>query len=260
MILRLICLTIKVESTQKKISSLLNSICSRWKEEREKEAWWPTLKSFVSAFGDFLRDSTPARRRQRYGDIDYDWDHRVDTTGATVGWRERLLGSLHSPYQPTEAALFHEMLTSLKINFRDFTFIDLGSGKGRTLLMASDYPFRRILGVELLPQLHAVAQSNIAAYKKDSQLCFELESICADARDFEFPTGPTVLYLFNPLPVSGLDTILENMKQSLHKVPRPLYVLYHNPEHETLFAKYRYLQKTGGTHQYSLYVAIPPFS
>jgi len=236
------------------------SVLQWWKENTAHHGFLPTCRQFAVASLIFLRDSTPARRRQRYGDVDYDWDHRVDTTRATVGWQDRLLGTLYSPYQPTESGLFHEMLTSLKIDFREFTFIDLGSGKGRTMLMASDYPFRHILGIELLPQLNAVAQKNIAVYKKDSKLCSDLESICADARDFEFPTGPTVLYLFNPLPASGLNTVLENMKQSLQKVPRPLYVLYHNPEHETLFVKYPYLQKTGGTHQYSLYVAIPPFS
>ena len=152
------------------------------------------------------------------------------------------------------------MLDNLKVNFREFTFIDLGSGKGRTLLMASDYPFCHILGVELLPQLHAIAQSNIASYKKDSQLCFALKSICADARDFAFPAEPTVLYLYNPLPAFGLGIVLENMKQSLQDFPRPLYVLYHNPEHEHLLAKCSFLQKAGGTHQYALYVAITPFS
>lgn len=96
----------------------------------------------LSLLREFALDSLPSRRRQRYGDVDYDWDFRVDTTSANVGWRDRLLGMLHSPYQPTDPALFHEMLDSLKIDFRDFTFIDIGSGKGRTLLMASDYPFR----------------------------------------------------------------------------------------------------------------------
>ena len=76
----------------------------------------------------------------------YDWDYRVDTTSATVGWRERLLGQFHSAYQPTEPALFKEMMAILKIDFQEFTFIDMGSGKGRVLLMAADYPFRRILG------------------------------------------------------------------------------------------------------------------
>ncbi len=218
------------------------------------------MQQLSTSLWGFLRDSTPSRRRQRYGDVDYDWDHRVDTTGATIGWRERLLGTLHSPYQPTEATLFREMLDGLKINFHEFTFIDLGSGKGRTLLMASDYPFHSILGVELLPSLHAIAQNNIAAYKKDSQVCFALKSICEDARDFEFPTEPIVLYLFNPLPASGLGIVLENLKPSLQKSTRPLYVLYHNPEHEHLLEQCSYLKKIGGTHQYSLYVAIPSFS
>src|SRR5271168_5004167 len=107
----------------------------------------------------FLRESTPERRRQRYGDMEYDWEHRVDTTSGTVGWRARLQGSFHSPYQPTDPALFHEMMAQLRIlserfDFESFIFVDLGSGKGRTLLMASDYPFKKITGVELLSELN----------------------------------------------------------------------------------------------------------
>ncbi len=113
-------------------------------------------RQLLAALWEFVRDSTPERLRQRYGDADYDWEHRVNTTSAAVGWRDRLLGVFHSPYQPTESALFHEMLDALSqqshSDFHDFVFIDLGSGKGRTLLMASDYPFRRIVGVELLPR------------------------------------------------------------------------------------------------------------
>src|SRR5882672_6400507 len=161
--------------------SLIGTIRQWWRKEAKSNGFTLALRHLFAGLWLFTRDSTPARRRQRYGDVDYDWDQRVDTTGATVGWRERLLGKLHSPYQPTDATLFREMLDNLKIDFREFTFIDLGSGKGRTLLMASDCPFRRILGVELLPPLHTIAQNNIVDYKKDSQLCFELQSICADA-------------------------------------------------------------------------------
>jgi len=121
-----------------------------------------------------VRESTPERRRQRYGDMEYDWEHRVNTTSGTVGGRERLLGLLHSAYQPTDPALFREMMASLPIELDTFTFVDLGSGKGRTLLMASEYPFRRIVGVELLPALHQVAQENLARYKSESP-----EVLCA---------------------------------------------------------------------------------
>jgi SAM-dependent methyltransferase len=203
----------------------------------------------------FVRESTPAQRRQRYGDMEYDWEHRVDTTSGTVGWRTRLLGLFHSPYQPTEPSLFREMMASLAIEFEAFTFIDLGSGKGRTLLMASEYPFRRIVGVEVLPELHEVAQENLARYKSESQKCLTLEAVCGDATDFLFPVEPLVLYLFNPLPESGLRRVLANLDRSLSDYPRKTYVLYHNPLLERLLGESRELTKMGGTQQYSIYAS-----
>lgn len=205
----------------------------------------------------FLRDSTPSRRHQRYGDVDFDWDHRVDTTSATVSWRTRVLGLLHSPYQPTEPTLFYEMLHSLDIDYREFIFIDLGSGKGRVLIMASDFPFRRILGLELLPELNRVARENLQNYRNVKQKCFAMESVCGDARDFLFPPEPTVLYLFNPLPESGLQQVIANLARSMAQVPRPFYVLYHNPLLEPVVAECRLLKKIGGSHQYSVFRSVP---
>src|SRR5271155_1080663 len=127
----------------------------------------------ISKLWEFALESTPSRRRQRYGDMEYDWEHRVNTTSGTVGWRARLLGLFHSPYQPTDPALFHEMMASLStfIAFDTFTFIDIGSGKGRTLLMASEYPFRKIVGVELIQELHRAAAENLRAYQTPTQRC-----------------------------------------------------------------------------------------
>jgi SAM-dependent methyltransferase len=226
-----------------------------WKDGVARDGFFPTLRWFLKEMWEFARDSTPARRRQRYGDVDYDWNYRVDTTSATVGWRQRLLGVFLSGYQATEPAAFHRMLGSLGIDFRQFTFIDLGSGKGRTLLMASDYPFRRILGVEILPELHRVAQENIARYKSDAQTCFAIESLCGDARQFEFPAEPTLLYLFNPLPEAGLTQAIANLECSLRQHPRPVYVLYHNPLLEHVLAGSALLKGVGGTQQCSTYVA-----
>lgn len=228
-----------------------------WAHAARYEGYLRATRRLLGVLWEFARDSTPERRRLRFGDADYDWDHRVNTTSAAVSWRDRLLGVFHSPYQPTEPALFHEMLEALqqqsRLDFREFTFIDLGSGKGRTLLLASDYPFRRILGIELLPALHQIAQENLQKYSNESQKCFALESICADATAFPFPAGPTVLYLFNPFPEPGLRRTLANLEQSLQQNPRPVYVLYHNALLENVIGASAALTKVGGTHQYSVY-------
>jgi len=238
-----------------------------WADEASRRGWLPATRALAAALWEFARDSTPARLRQRFGDADYDWDHRVNTTSGAIGWRDRLLGVLHSPYQPTEPALFHEMLAALQqqanLNFADFTFLDLGSGKGRTLLMASSYPFRRIVGVELLPSLDRIAKENLRQYKSESQKCFALESICADATTFPLPDGPLVIYLFNPFPETGLRRVFSNLDESLRSArnspsERPVYVLYHNPLLESVLAAGPGLRKICGTHQYSLFVSEPP--
>jgi SAM-dependent methyltransferase len=173
-----------------------------------------------------------------------------------VGWRDRLIGIFHSPYQPTEPALFQEMIAQLPSELNRFVFVDLGSGKGRALLMASDYPFRRILGVELLPELDRVAQENIRRYKNPSQRCATIESICADARGFEFPDDPLVLYLFNPLPEDGLIQVMESLSRSLGRNPREVWVVYHNPVLERVLASNPALKRVGGTAQYVLYRSV----
>jgi len=214
---------------------------------------------FLATLWEFLCDSTPSRLRSRFGDADYDWDYRVNTTSGAVGWRDRLLGIFNSPYQPTELDLFHEMMDALaqnaKIDFKDFTFIDLGSGKGRTLLMASDYPFRCILGVELLLSLDQIAQQNLAQYHSESQKCFAMESICADATTFTLPEGALVIYLFNPFPESGLRRALANLEKSLDAHHRPIYVVYHNPQLEPVLIQTGRLKRVAGTHQYSIFSA-----
>ncbi len=171
---------------------------------------------------EFVRDSLPDRRRQRYGDMEYDWEHRVDTTSGTTGWRERLLGLFHSPYQPTDAELFREMMASLPITFYDFTFVDVGSGKGRTLLLASEYPFQKIIGVEVMDELHRLAEKNICAYQSPTQLCRQILSLPIDACDYEFPPDPLVVYLFNPLPERALIQLLNRLRKSMQEFPRPL--------------------------------------
>ncbi len=224
-----------------------------WERERATAGRLAAARELAQLGWDFLRDSLPERKRQRYGDVDYDWEFRVDTTGATVSRRTRLLGLLHSPYQPIEPTLFREILSSLEIDFRQFTFLDLGSGKGRALLLAAAYPFRRIIGIELLPELNSVAEENIRKVLGEKRACGEVRAVCGDATEFTLPAEPLVIFLFNPLPEAALKRVIENLQASLRDVPRPAYVIYANPVFEEIVASCSALTQVAGTQQYSLF-------
>lgn len=137
-------------------------------------------------------------------------------------------------YAPTSPVRFCVKLSSLGIRFEDYVFVDLGSGKGRVLLLASEFPFRRIVGVELSEALHQTAVRNIAAYRRRTRQCRTVESIRADAASFPLPPEPLVLYLYNPFHEEILTALLANLRQSLQEHPRAVVLVYSNPVHRQL--------------------------
>lgn len=229
-----------------------------WHQQREEAGAGRSFLRLLSTTYEFLRGSLPDRRRQRYGDIDYDWEQRVNTTSAAVTWRTRLFGLLNSPYQPIPPSQFREIMSALSahlppdLNFSQFTFIDIGAGKGRALLLASECGFQRIIGVEILPELIEVARENVREFERRGGHS-KIELVCEDAREFVFPAEPAVVFLFNPLPPAALRTLVLNLEQSLLQHPRPVYVAYANPIFEPVIANTRSLTRLGGDDQCLLF-------
>ena len=231
--------------------------------------WWRSLRELVRATRDSFVELLPSHRKARFGDLDYDWEHSVDTTRSNVSAGTQLLtGLMARPYFATEPWLFEQIMQALALSIQqsaisqgnvvpaalqDFTFIDLGSGKGRVLLMACEHPFKRIIGMEFLPELNRVAQKNIAEYSSDRQQCRQIESICMDARNFQFPDDPLVVYLFNPFSESTFAQVLENLRRSIEHAPRPVYVAYRFTEHESLLERSDWLEKVEATEQWAVY-------
>jgi SAM-dependent methyltransferase len=136
-------------------------------------------------------------------------------------------------------AIMRAMLEQLHLDFQRFRFVDLGSGKGRALLLASDYPFREIIGVELSPELDRVARSNIARYSeaKGGLLTDKpVISMQGDATDFAWPPGPLIVYMWNAFTQPVMERVFRNLESSLKEEPRELYVVYVHPEVESMLA------------------------
>jgi hypothetical protein len=240
----------------------------QWRESVRYFGFWRALRELAAACWLAMIELLPSRRKARFGDMDYDWEHEVDTTRSNVGVRTQFLTGLTArPYFASEPWLFEQIMEALALSIQqsaisqglahgalpDFTFIDLGSGKGRALLMAAKHGFKEIIGVEFMPEWHRIAEQNIRKFRASSGSALPIESVCMDARDFEFPNDPLVIYLFNPFPEPVFVVVLERLRQSLLENPRPMLLAYRYLEFESLIQKQLWLEKIAATEQWAVY-------
>ena len=163
----------------------------------------------------------------------FDWRFHVKTCGDEDPRELTVVGENVShaiPYIPTTPRTGRHMLRDLPItDVSSFTFIDIGSGKGRMLLLAAEHPFRRIIGVEFASDLHALAQKNVKTYRNPSQVCFQIEPVHIDATQYEFPLEPLLIYFYYPFDQSVMEPVIQNLNRSLAEHPRDVVLVYHNP-------------------------------
>jgi predicted RNA methylase len=226
------------------------------RDDARERGWLRAVARLLLRLGGVLRDSLPDRRRMRYGDIQFDFDHNVNTTWANVSWRTRLREALiASDYQTTDPLVFAEAMEMVRkhADLSQLTFVDIGCGKGRVLLMAAQHPFRRIVGVELLPELDEIARHNIARVRAgDARFQF----VCGDARAYVFPNEPLLVFLFNPFPGYVFREVLRRLMDAPRTTRRPVFIVFHNLLYETEFARFAELKRVAATKQFSVYSNI----
>jgi len=145
-------------------------------------------------------------------------------------------------YEPVDALEFALTLESLQRSFEGWTFIDVGSGKGRSLLLASLFDFDRVIGLELSASLHEVAEQNLRRQRREDLMCRDVQSICTDALEYELPTDPLVLFFFNPFKEDLMARMLANIRESYLRSPRPIILIYHNPIFRSLMDEAEFLE------------------
>lgn len=166
----------------------------------------------------------------------------TDTAGITADPTGQGKASGHV-YEATGPIAFRRLISKVHDDLSDFTFVDVGSGKGAVLLYASHRPFRQVIGVEHAPALHQIAVRNIATYssrRAGRMRCSNVVSILHDATTYEWPSGPLVVYLFSPVPREATEQILSNLERSLADDPRPCHIVTLNPFSD-LYASQRWL-------------------
>jgi SAM-dependent methyltransferase len=198
----------------------------------------------------------------------FDTSRHVQTSGLVQRPRTaaQIVGEIRDShmYGPVRVANAHAALRDLPLggtqgggggDYSQYTFIDVGSGKGRVLFVAAEYPFRKVMGVEFSNALHDDALANLKQYKFPKRRCADIEPVHADAREFEFPNDNLVIYLFNPFGPEVMERMLANLERSLKSHPRHVIVVMLWPDHSDVVERMAIMRVYRKTRRHHIFEA-----
>jgi hypothetical protein len=167
------------------------------------------------------------------------WDRRygVDTAGSiqlsslTISSPNKFFGNECLCISPRT---FDFILRYLPGDLSCYTFVDIGAGKSRTLLLASRYNFAKIVGVEFAKELVEFSRLNLSRFKAKWQRSFGLEIIEADATEYALPETPLVLFFYNPFKREVFLEVLNNIEKSLKENRRECFIVYCSSSHDAI--------------------------
>ncbi|MGA7244658.1 MAG: class I SAM-dependent methyltransferase [Terracidiphilus sp.] len=176
----------------------------------------------------------------------FDQENGVQTSGLIPG---RYLKTGHTndrhstAYFGVAPSVFHALLkrwrrTRPTAPVGGFTFIDLGAGMGRAMLLAAEYPFRKVIGIELNPILTKIARRNLQIWRAADQTRMPIQLVCGDAVEARFPKGPCLVFLFNPFGASVMRLMLKRLAAAFADRPGQLDLLYVNNEQDEVIVRH----------------------
>jgi hypothetical protein len=165
-------------------------------------------------------------------DQSFDRIFNVETAGSEepkILTAEEALKAHAKWYEPVTKEHMQALLEMLpRLDLMEFIFIDFGSGKGRALFVAAEYPFRQIIGVEYNRELHETEMRNVHSYRNLAQKCFNITPVRGDATTFSLPEFPTICFMNNPYDETLVAKTAKHVHQSLRSAPRPFFIIYIN--------------------------------
>ncbi|HEX5131180.1 MAG TPA: class I SAM-dependent methyltransferase [Candidatus Krumholzibacteria bacterium] len=173
-----------------------------------------------------------ALARARFADRTFDRRFASDTAGVVENTALKDVASPHLAhgirYEPTFAAPLVQLLRATAVPAHG-TFVDIGCGKGRVLMLAALYGFRKLTGVDYSASLCQTAGRNLNHLRQARALPIDVRIVAADAAEYVFQPDDRVVYLFNPFDDVVLRMVLAHLGQSLAAHPRPVWLIYHHP-------------------------------
>jgi len=148
-------------------------------------------------------------------------------------------------YEASKTRVFSHILARLPVAPDEFTFIDLGAGKGRALILAAEHGFKRVIGVEISPKLHSIGQDNVARYTSRTGNRSHIQLLLLDVLEFAIPAERTVYYLYNPFDEATTAHVLDKIAGSVMEHPRDVWIVFVFPLCGDLLNSASFLERKG---------------
>ena len=166
----------------------------------------------------------------------FDLAHGTDTSGYVPGDKLTPANLYNTAYYAISPSSLTSALELLPEPTDTFTFLDLGCGKGRALLIAAQFPFPYVLGIEISPDLCGIAEINAHANPR-------IEIRRLDAVTLTFPANPLVVFLYHPFLATVLRRVLTNLERHQRANPHPIYLLYANNTYPKVMSRFPFLEQ-----------------
>jgi SAM-dependent methyltransferase len=169
----------------------------------------------------------------------FDRKYGTDTSGY-LGPEDLVKGrandAFNHGYSAIAPSVFHEAcrrwrktLPAVSGRIEAYSFVDVGAGKGRALLLAAELPFRKVIGVEVSEELSRIAHGNVARWSRVAKPKAKIRVVCEDAAKFRWPRTPVLVYLYNPFACSLVAQMAENLAAAAATGSGLVDLLYVNP-------------------------------
>lgn len=135
-------------------------------------------------------------------------------------------------YEPTPVAQAEALLDASPLAPESSTFVDLGAGMGRVVLLAARRPYRGAIGVEISPALVEIARDNLRTARDALRVATDVKIVHADAAQYALPRGDLVVFMYNPFRGPVMESVLERLRAAAQTAR--VVLLYHTPVERAL--------------------------
>jgi SAM-dependent methyltransferase len=187
----------------------------------------PAVKAAIEAVPGLRRIYPPWQRSHPFDKL-----YGIDASGFVPAAKihaDPVLAAGINGYLGSQAGVVRDALKALG-DTRDYSFVDLGCGKGRVTIVASEFPFREITGIELSPELADIARRNVEKMSRRFPGRPPITIRAGNALDFALPPGKSVIFIYHTFGRELMKQFAAKLESALDAPDASeIFVVYYNP-------------------------------